>query len=291
MAKTTQQSPYSDSWTDGGLTMGADGQVYAVSGKQHQHKAGTPFSGGGIHTHRLSDGKLLWEREVAHPVLTWPVAAKLGSDSDYTVLVFPSAGSFGIPDRDLIKAFLAHGVGIGVAFAVPFVLLVSLCLTNCCPGAKKLNIWVGLIVLWLALIVYHQRQLLHYRFMEGTPSIMQAFNAKTGELKWTYELDFMKRKVVRGDEEGDGPRMATPWRGRCVPVAYSSPTVDGNGVIHIGHMSGKFFAIKDWNDDGVIQPDEVSEFDAEAAFLHSGPAFAPGVFAVTTCDSLWVWRM
>merc|ERR1711920_315941 len=121
-------------------------------------------------------------------------------------------------------------------------------------------------------------------------SEIRAFNAETGELQWSYELDFMKRKVARGDSEGDFARRATPWRGRCVPVAYSSPSVDGDGVVLIGHMSGKFFGVKDWNNDGGISRDEVSTFDAEAAFLHSGPAFAPGIFAFTTCDSLWVWR-
>merc|ERR1712060_65433 len=126
---------------------------------------------------------------------------------------------------------------------------------------------------------------------QGTPSDMYAFNANTGEFLWSYELDFMKIKNPRGEVEGEIPRRETPWRPGCGPVAYSSPSIDGNGVAFIGHMSGKFFGVKDWNNDGKIDKEEVSVFDGEAAFLHSGPAFASGIFAVTTCDSLWVWKM
>merc|ERR1712187_785682 len=100
------------------------------------------------------------------------------------------------------------------------------------------------------------------------------------------------RPGARGDEEGffQRVRVSLPKRPICLPVAHSSPSVDGNGVVFIGHASGLFIGVKDWNKDGKISDEEVSTYDTEAAYLHSGPAFAPGMRAVTTCDSLWVWK-
>merc|ERR1711972_1034885 len=84
--------------------MGQDGVVYAVSSKVHFDNEWTPYAGGGLHAYRLSDGEPLWTRDVSHPVLTWPVAAKLPGDSDYTAFVFSGPGT-GIP----LKAFLLLG--------------------------------------------------------------------------------------------------------------------------------------------------------------------------------------
>lgn len=116
-------------------------------------------------------------------------------------------------------------------------------------------------------------------------------DADTGEVKFKYVVDRYKAPMAKGDGEGYAQKVATqPWRETCCPVAYSSPSVDGNGVVYIGHMSGNIFGLKDWDKNGVISDDEVYRFDAEGGFLHSGPAFAPGIFAFTTCDQLFVWR-
>ena len=80
-------------------------------------------------------------------------------------------------------------------------------------------------------------------------------------------------------DEGFFQRLfwSLPKRPICLPVAHSSPSVDGNGVVFIGHASGLFIGVKDWNKDGKISDEEVSIYDTEAAYLHSGPAFAPGI--------------
>merc|ERR1712217_470064 len=120
---------------------------------------------------------------------------------------------------------------------------------------------------------------------------MVALDADTGRIKFNHTFPLWERHTAEGDQEGFAQKSKTqPWRTVCCPVAYSSPSVDGNGVVYIGHMSGMLFGVKDWNKDGVISENEVSTFDAEGAFLHSGPAFAPGIFAFTTCEQLFVWR-
>mmetsp|Transcript_51114 Transcript_51114/g.102752 ORF Transcript_51114/g.102752 Transcript_51114/m.102752 type:complete len:163 (+) Transcript_51114:1-489(+) len=123
------------------------------------------------------------------------------------------------------------------------------------------------------------------------PSEIVALDAGTGRVKWQKVLATWDEPTAKGDQAGFKQKVATqPWRAMCCPVAYSSPSVDGNGVVYIGHMSGNIYAAKDWNKDGVLADDEIESFDAEGAFLHSGPAFAPGIFAFTTCEQLFVWR-
>merc|ERR1711879_651801 len=120
------------------------------------------------------------------------------------------------------------------------------------------------------------------------PSDIVAIDADTGRIKWKHVLAQWKNPTALGDQEGFSQKSSTqPWRAMCCPVAYSSPSVDGNGVVYIGHMSGYFFGVKDWDKDGTISEDEVYKFFAEGAFLHSGPAFAPGMFAFTTCEQLF----
>lgn len=85
--------PYSQTWTDGGLLVGADGVAYAVSNAGSHDDVSTAYRGGGVHAHRLSDGEILWEAMVDHPVLTWPVSVKLEGDSSFTVFAFPGAAA------------------------------------------------------------------------------------------------------------------------------------------------------------------------------------------------------
>eukprot|EP00747_Dinoflagellata_sp_TGD_P097147 gnl/TRDRNA2_/TRDRNA2_167041_c0_seq3.p1 gnl/TRDRNA2_/TRDRNA2_167041_c0~~gnl/TRDRNA2_/TRDRNA2_167041_c0_seq3.p1 ORF type:complete len:247 (-),score=27.17 gnl/TRDRNA2_/TRDRNA2_167041_c0_seq3:55-795(-) len=242
--------------------------------------------GGGIHAYRLSDGKLLWERDLPHQVLTWPVAAKVNDGPEYTVFAFPSAGSSGFQDEALFNTFIYEMVLPVTSACLAASIVLQL------RGVQSILPYLGVVVVGFAALAYISWGLLEYRFVQGTPSEIHAFKADTGEKLWSYQLDYMKKKNALGEDEGFAIRSAdSPWRSVCAPVAYSSPSVDGNGVVFIGHMSGKFFGVKDWNGDGQISKEEVSVFNAEAAFLHSGPAFAPGMFAFTTCDSLWVWRM
>jgi len=297
--------PYSETWTDGGLLLGADGVAYAVSSSGHQDVSSKAFAGGGIHAHRASDGEMLWETDLNHPVLTWPVSVKLEGETSFTVFVFPSAGAhqncqvWEGKEGDLKAYFLG-----GLPEVVMNFCLVALLLAvgwSCVRQGTRPSLLRLLLVLVLAAACalayqgysyWSARQAVWEWYNSGeTPSEIVALDADTGKMKYKYVLDVFRRPTAKGDQEGVLQKAATqPWRALCCPVAYSSPSVDGEGVVYIGHMSGTIFGVKDWDRNGAITEDEVYRFDAEGAFLHSGPAFAPGLFAFTTCDQLFVWR-
>jgi len=254
----------------------------------------------------MSDGKILWQAHVNHPVLTWPVVAKLDGDTSHTVFAFPSAGAHKncrvwdhfendiySANWDALKSRLRQSCATAL-----FLTLGWSCVRRDC---KRPPIFRTIAILGIVVVVVCAFQL--YSFQQDVQSIMEwwkmgdqpseivALDAETGAFKWSHVLARWKSPTALGDQEGFKQKSATqPWRKMCCPVAYSSPGVDGNGVVYIGHMSGIAFGVKDWDNNGVISDDEVYKFYAEGAFLHSGPAFAPGIFAFTTCDQLFVWR-
>jgi len=279
-------------WTDGGTIIGANGVVYSHWARRHQAGASTPFLGGGISAYRLSDGKFLWTREMRHGVYTWPVAGRL-HDGDDRWSVVTAAGA--IPPCAPWKAILGYTAqqtaprafwGLLVLEAAVF--LLSWCKLPCRKWRAMLLRLLAVFVVAVAVSVYGC-----YSFVSANsnfPGEITAFDAETGDVRWHYDLPPWMRVAARGDEEGWIPRWKTPWRGTCCPASFGSPSVDGDGTVYVGFVSGVFYGIKDRNADGRIDESEVRTFDAEAAFLHSGPAFAPGIFAFSTCDSVWAWR-
>merc|ERR1712039_635454 len=106
-----------------------------------------------------------------------------------------------------------------------------------------------------------------------------AFNAGNGEQQWVYKVPDWPHVSAAGDSEGFFTRLQyTPWRPAALPAAYSSPTIDATGTVYIGYHSGMVYGLKDTNGDGIVSEAEVVKFDTKGAFLHSGPAFAPGIF-------------
>merc|ERR1712190_633047 len=91
----------------------------------------------------------------------------------------------------------------------------------------------------------------------------------------------------RGDKEGYSTRTRLRMRGHCLPASWGSPSIGGDGVVYANFQSGWLYAIKDVNGDGIIDNEtEVVAFETEAA-SQGGISFAPGMMAVTTCDSLY----
>merc|ERR1719487_1247494 len=78
--------PSSDSFSDGGLILGPDGSAYTCSNPPHMF--GNEGEKGALRKYRLSDGKMLWDKELPYPCNSWPAV----SADDKTVVVVP--GSF-----------------------------------------------------------------------------------------------------------------------------------------------------------------------------------------------------
>lgn len=265
-------------WTDGGLMVGPNGVAYAV-GSNGTFSDVRPFMGGSVHAYRLRDGAELWSRETPHPIFSWPVVAKLGGEG-YTVVVTTGA----LASRPWQMIFLEIASPL-----LRLCVLLGACSVMCRGvwGAAKCT--GGCLLFGLAtsgvLVLF-----ITHRLMQSLPSEILALDAATGEVRWRHELPVWHRVAARGDEDFFLRRLwSTPWRTACLPASFGSPTVDGAGSLYVGYMDGRLYGIRDADGDGAISGSEVTAFDAGAGFLHSGPALAPGLFAVTSCDSLFVW--
>eukprot|EP00408_Alexandrium_pacificum_P062933 CAMPEP_0171169052 /NCGR_PEP_ID=MMETSP0790-20130122/8019_1 /TAXON_ID=2925 /ORGANISM="Alexandrium catenella, Strain OF101" /LENGTH=490 /DNA_ID=CAMNT_0011633895 /DNA_START=52 /DNA_END=1524 /DNA_ORIENTATION=- len=87
--------------------------------------------------------------------------------------------------------------------------------------------------------------------------------------------------AAKGDDERPDP---------CLPkAAISGPTISGDGSIYFGHMNGELMTISDANEDGWIEPTEISSFQTGAAF-NAAPVIAPGMLLAAPCDGLHVWK-
>jgi len=128
--------------------------------------------------------------------------------------------------------------------------------------------------------------------VKGAPTDVHAYDAETGEPRWVFRGPAQKGSLQAGDLEGMEVRQQSGVRPICLPNPWSAPTIDARGTVFIGNEDGLFFALRDLNGDGVVEgPGEVSAYDTQAAFSGSaGPALAPGVVAVASCDTLFVFK-
>mmetsp|Transcript_15392 Transcript_15392/g.26933 ORF Transcript_15392/g.26933 Transcript_15392/m.26933 type:complete len:523 (-) Transcript_15392:197-1765(-) len=131
------------------------------------------------------------------------------------------------------------------------------------------------------------------------------FDAETGALQWQYQEPVYMEPAARGDSEGFKQRMLmNSPHVVCLPAPWSSPTVDGSGAIYLGHMSGLLHVLrgpaagsfeKDEKALSEMEPEttpgvQVYSMDLGAGYLHGGTAWAPGMMAVATCDTLHVFK-
>jgi len=119
------------------------------------------------------------------------------------------------------------------------------------------------------------------------PAAVIAFNARTGEQLWRYELPHYGREAAAGDEEGILVRTRLGIRAFCLPAQWNSPTISGDGTVYLGRASGMLYGIRAMEDGHV---EEASKFNAHSGFLHPGTAWGPSTMAVATCDRLYVFR-
>mmetsp|Transcript_135907 Transcript_135907/g.290465 ORF Transcript_135907/g.290465 Transcript_135907/m.290465 type:complete len:459 (-) Transcript_135907:86-1462(-) len=111
-----------------------------------------------------------------------------------------------------------------------------------------------------------------------------AFDAKTGAPIWEWTPPEFFGTLAQGDEQ------RSHHGNLCFPNPYASPTIDARGTVYTGHFNGVIYAIRDDNGDNIIQDSEVSKFDTGAAFSHGGAAIAPGMLAIPSCDTLYVFK-
>jgi outer membrane protein assembly factor BamB len=127
--------------------------------------------------------------------------------------------------------------------------------------------------------------------VKGGPTGVFAYDAATGELQWSFSGPSQKNQHQAGELEGMAERKIAGASTGYVTNPWSAATMDADGTVYVGHEDGLIFALQDANGDGSVQGEgEVDTFDTGAAFVgSSGPAHAPGMLAVASCDSLYVF--
>lgn len=144
----------------------------------------------------------------------------------------------------------------------------------------------------------------------GSPNMhgsMLALDAATGGLQWAYQTepyDHVGHMAV-GDLEGMGMRKVfDPRHVICLPAHWSAPSIAGDGTVYVGRSDGKLYAVRgpqvssstskaQWqlgNDFKTTPGVEASIVDMGGSSLHGAIAFAPGMMAFSSCDTLSVWR-
>jgi len=115
-----------------------------------------------------------------------------------------------------------------------------------------------------------------------------ALDAISGEVLWRYDEDVWNQQLAAGDtekynERAERARTDVRTDTMCSPETQGTPLIAGDGTVYMssGH-GGELRAIRDVNQDGVIDPKEVSTFSTHNAFLNS-PSLAPGMLVAAPC--------
>mmetsp|Transcript_89809 Transcript_89809/g.199545 ORF Transcript_89809/g.199545 Transcript_89809/m.199545 type:complete len:486 (+) Transcript_89809:44-1501(+) len=147
---------------------------------------------------------------------------------------------------------------------------------------------------------------------------IMAFDAFTGMPQWQFQAPVYHSPpfvdpvmAAYGDYQGVTERAAAGVQPICLPAHWSCPTITGDGAVLAGRSDGNLYAIRgpaartdgrlpnlahvrstallgiDYaTSDGV----EAEIFEAKGASLHGASAFAPGMMAFSTCDTLYVFK-
>lgn len=111
---------------------------------------------------------------------------------------------------------------------------------------------------------------------------IETFDAETGTPGWSFDMPLWHGAVV-----GD---TVLPLH-ICLPDCFGNAAIGGDGTVYIGFEDGRFYSLRDANNDGIISKalGEVTSFDAGAGFQGSA-AIAPGMLAVSPCNGMHVFK-
>lgn len=153
---------------------------------------------------------------------------------------------------------------------------------NNAPAIGKVMGWSG-----LSLIMPICQQA-----VPGATCEVQAYDASTGGLRWTFNGPTQTTLCQAGDCEGLLDRKASGIRPTCLPNGWSAPSISSDGTVFVGNENGPLFALRDADGDGRVAGDgEVASFDTKAAFSGSAsPAIGDHMLAVASCDTLFVFK-
>lgn len=287
--KAGTNAGWEDFWTDGMSWLGPNGIFYVVhvDGKMGTLVPDTPSD---LRAIRVSDGELLWRREFPYPVNSQPVVARLREGEGFS-LVMCSGLQAGVPANFIVGLTGVAGFAGGAVLA----LLLGCCLCLCGSSSKsaKRRNTVLLVMLpfgaaiAVAAVCGHEYS---KRVPSQYPSEVQVLDAASGELRWRYEFPRWDSIHVMGDDEGILTRLGAGVQPFCIPNGWGSPSVDASGTIFLGHQNGHLYSLRDADGNGRISESEVSVFSMGASSTHFGGAYAPGMMAWTSCDSVFVFK-
>lgn len=258
--KVSNNEQWYETWTDGGVSIGPNGVAYAMksTGPQHQGGAFGPRIPGYIRAYRIADGKFLWQSpQTSEPPNSWPVVGRMRKDDPLTVMA--PIGTAGPP-----KPFNELFGMAGSLWQTPLAQIMA-------PAAGYLLRFTEWLGEW-GQIIWRNRDLQQEVWF---------LDAETGKVLWKFLPPAWKWPAFRGDSL----HMGFTGRG-CDPNPCGNPTMDAAGTFYIGFADGYIYALE--REGGGVKV--ASKYDAEMAFSNGGSVVAPGMFAIISCDTLFVFK-
>lgn len=254
-------------WTDGSMNVGPNGLAYSVTvdGDPYRGSSG-PDQPGFIFATNLSTGGLAWKAAVSRPPNSMPVLMPSEHRGGKLSLVLPIGQQAGDPPgwRDMLTSWDFNDRTTS-NWRAWFMHKLSLLL-----GDRSLD--------WL------------WTYLRPLPNDIVSLDAETGQMNWRWQGPVYRRPAAAGDEEGLLDRIQERKMFACLPCPWGFPAADAAGTLYVGNQDGKLYALRESGTEGGL--DVVSAYDMEACFLcgSGGVTFAPGLMAVGTCDTLFVFK-
>lgn len=128
-----------------------------------------------------------------------------------------------------------------------------------------------------------------------------ALDAATGATLWSHPVTPYSgpEGQAAGDFEGFETRAKDNLQPICLPAHWSAPIIDGNGMVVVGRSDGKMYKVYGpqssfkgtLSSNMSVSNGTVAEVvPMGSAFLHGALAAAPGMFAISSCDTLYVFK-